>query len=78
MVITNEEVQDGVARASGHRFYNLIRYWWDARVADSDCVEGLKVVDEAEGSVLFLDAEPAGAVGGVGALVHARSDLLLE
>ena len=35
-------------------------------------------MDEAEHAVLLLDAEPAGAVGGVGMLVHARGDLLLE
>jgi hypothetical protein len=35
-------------------------------------------MDESEGSILLFDAEPAGVVGGIRALIHAYSNLLLE
>jgi hypothetical protein len=78
MVITNKEVQNSVARASGHGLDNLVWNWWDARVANGNGIEGLEIMDKLEGTILLLDAEPAGAVGGIGALIHACSNLLLE
>jgi hypothetical protein len=78
MVITDKEVQNSVARASSHRLDNLVRNWWDAQVANDNGIEGLEIMDKSEGTVLLLDAEPVGAVGGIGALVHTCGDLLLE
>ena len=78
MVVADKEIQDGIARASCHGLDDLVRDWWDARVANSDGIKGLEVVDESERAILLLDTEPMGAVGGIGALVHACSNLLLE
>ena len=35
-------------------------------------------MNQVQGAVLLLDAEPAGAVRGVRVLVHTGGDLLLE
>jgi hypothetical protein len=78
MVITNEEIQDGVAGTSCHGLDDLIQDWWNTQVADSDGVEGLEIMDKSEGTVLLLDTEPVGAVEGIGALIHTCSNLLLE
>jgi hypothetical protein len=78
MVITDEEIQDGVAGTSCHGLDDLIWDWWNTQVADSDSIEGLEIMDKLEGTILLLDAESAGAVGGVRALVHACGNLLLE
>jgi hypothetical protein len=56
----------------------LVRDRRNSRVSDCDGIERLKVVNEAQRAILFLDAEPAGAVRRVGVLVYAGIDLLLE
>lgn len=62
----------------GHGLNNLVWYWWNARVANGDGIKGLEIVDESEEAILLFGAEPAGVVGGVGVLIHACSNLLLE
>jgi hypothetical protein len=56
----------------------LIREGGDTRIADGNRIERLEVMDDVEGTALLLDAEPAGVVQGIGALVDSRGELLLE
>jgi hypothetical protein len=63
---------------SCHRLDDLVRDWWNTQVAYGDGIEGLEVVDKSKGAILLFDAKPAGAVRGIGVLVHTSGDLLLE
>ena len=35
-------------------------------------------MDEAEGTILLLDAEPVGSIGGIGGFIYTSGNLLLE
>jgi len=76
VVISDKEIEDGIAGAASHGFYDLLGVGRESCIANCDGVEGLEVVDDAEHAVLLLDAKPAGAVQGIGRLIHAGSDLL--
>ena len=54
MVVADEEVEHGITRAACHSFYDLVWNWGHTGVANGDGVEGLEVVDKAQGAVLFL------------------------
>jgi len=76
VVISDEEIEDGIAGAANHGFYDLLGVGREFCVANCDGIEGLEVVDDVEHAVLLLDAKPGGAVQGVRRLVHAGGDLL--
>ena len=78
MVVANEDVEHCVTRSTCHAFDNLIWDGWDSGVADGDGIERLKVVDQAKGATLFVDAKPVQAIQGVGRLVNACHNFLLE
>ena len=78
MIITNEEVKHHVTGVSCHGLDDLVRDRGNSQVLDCDSIQRLEVVNKAQRAILFLDTEPAGAVQGVGMLVHAGIDLLLE
>jgi len=70
VVVADEDVKHGVARATCHGFDDLIGDWGDARVAYGDSIERLEVVDESKGAGLLLHAKPARAVGGIRVFIH--------
>jgi hypothetical protein len=76
MVVADEEVEHGITRAACHSLYDLVWNWGHTGVANGDGIEGLEVVDKAQGAVLFLDAEPARAVRRIRMLVDSRCELL--
>jgi hypothetical protein len=78
VVVAYEEVEHGIAGASCHTLYELVSKGRDAGVSDSDGVEGLEVMDDAEHSTLLLHAEPSRVVGGIGAFVNACCKLVFE
>ena len=59
VVISYEEVKHGVACAGSHAFDKLIDEWWNCCIANCDGIEGLEIVENAQGAVLLFDAEPA-------------------
>jgi hypothetical protein len=63
---------------TSHGLDDLVRDRRNSQVLDCDSVERLKVVNEVQRAILFLDAEPAGVVRRVRVLVYAGIDLLLE
>jgi hypothetical protein len=78
VVITDEEVEHGIARLTCHGLYNLISKRRDPGITDCDCIEGLQVMNKVEGAVLLLHAEGTRVVGGVGGLIDTSSKLVLE
>jgi len=78
VIVANKKIQHGIAGATRHRLYNLVGIGRHAGVPDGDSVEGLQVMNEAQGPTFLLDAEPPGAVGGVRVFIHTGSALLLE
>jgi hypothetical protein len=50
----------------------------NARVSNSDSVERLEVVDDAERSTFLFHAKPSGAIRGIGMFVNACYKLVLE
>ena len=78
MVISDEEVEEQVAGSTCHCLNDLVRDGWNTRVADGDSVEQLQVMDEAQGTALLFNTEPAGAVGGIRVFIHSCCELLFD
>jgi hypothetical protein len=63
---------------TSHGLDDLVRDRRNSQVSDCDGVERLKIMNEVQRAILFLDAEPVGVVRRVGVLVYASINLLLE
>jgi hypothetical protein len=50
----------------------------NARVSNSDSVEGLEVMDDVERSTFLLHAKPLGAIRGIRMFVNACCKLVFE
>jgi hypothetical protein len=65
VVVSDEEVEHGIACARGHALYELVDEGQDGGIADGDSVEWLEVMDDAECAAFLFDAEPMGSVRSV-------------
>jgi hypothetical protein len=78
VIVSDKQVKHAVACSACHCLDDLISGQRDSRVADSDCIEGLQVVRQVQGTTLLFDTEPAQSVGCVRVLVNAHGIFVFE
>jgi hypothetical protein len=79
LVVSNKEVEAGIAGMGSKRFYQLFRYRQDRDISNGDGVERAEVVYDTEGtSVVFDYTEPSGTVSSVGWFIRTRHYFVMD